>query len=176
MSVYPRHFSNSPLSTSSRFTRILHRICLDSAALTCVLSAIAFSASDFACAQTPPAKTATSAMMATPNVIPHFVVNTNADDSGTAANCAAGSATSCSLRDALTASRSAGGTITFDSAVFSAENSSEQNTITLGSAGTLAIPANTTITGATSGSGVTMTNLVTVSGNNSTEFSRSPVA
>jgi predicted outer membrane repeat protein len=110
--------------------------------------------------------TATARVGVTVIVIPPFVVNTNADDSGTAANCASGSSTPCSLRDALTASQSAGGDITFAPAVFNASNSSAQNTITLGSAGTLAIPAYTTITGATSGSGATLTNLVTVSGKN----------
>jgi large repetitive protein len=108
----------------------------------------------------------TATAMVTLIVIPHLVVNTNGDDSGTASNCASGSTTSCSLRDALTAAQTYGGTITFDPKVFNAANASAHNTITLGGGGTLAIPADTTITGATSGSGATLTNLVTVSGNN----------
>ncbi|MDP9051516.1 MAG: FG-GAP-like repeat-containing protein, partial [Acidobacteriota bacterium] len=97
---------------------------------------------------------------------PRFVVATNADNLGTASNCASVSSNPCSLRDALAAAQSHGGTITFDPTVFSAANSVAQNTITLGGAGTLAVPASTTITGATSGSDATLTNLVTISGNN----------
>lgn len=98
--------------------------------------------------------------------LPHFVVNTSMDSAGTPSNCTSATTTPCSLRDALAASQSHGGAITFDPNVFTATNSPAQNTITLGSAGTMAIPANTTITGATSGSGSALTNLVTVSGNN----------
>ncbi len=57
--------------------------------------------------------------------------------------------------------------ITFDPTVFLASNSAAANTITL-SNGKLYIPTNTNITGLTSGSGATLTNLVTVSGNNAT--------
>jgi hypothetical protein len=106
---------------------------------------------------------------------PGFVVNTANDDAtGTASNCPAnapnpttnGSGT-CSLRDALAAASAAGGgAIAFDSTVFAASNTVAQNTITLNAGGTLNIPSNTSITGATSDSGASLTNLVTVSGNN----------
>jgi len=97
---------------------------------------------------------------------PILVVNTPNDDSGTAANCTAQSApgsntvdTACSLRDALlNAANSGAGGVTFDSTVFAAPS-----TITL-SNGTLTLPTNTSITGATSGSGLGLTNLVTVDG------------
>jgi MBG domain/Bacterial Ig-like domain (group 3)/Putative Ig domain len=98
--------------------------------------------------------------------IPNLVVNAIADDAGTASNCtvqaAPGSNTvdsACSLRDALLEAASIGsGTITFDSTAFAAPQ-----TITLTN-GTLTIPPNTTIAGPTTGSGFTLTNLVTVSG------------
>ncbi|MFP5206211.1 MAG: choice-of-anchor Q domain-containing protein, partial [Acidobacteriota bacterium] len=103
--------------------------------------------------------------------IPNFVVTTAQDDAGTASLCTpqstpgTGSDASCSLRDALLAAANAGGAnITFSSTVFAAANTAAQNTITLAN-GTLNIPTNTTITGATSGSGTTLANLVTVSGN-----------
>jgi hypothetical protein len=48
--------------------------------------------------------------------------------------------------------------------VFSASNTAAANTITLGVDGSLPIPTNTILTGATSGSGATLTNLVAVSG------------
>ena len=99
-------------------------------------------------------------------VIPQLTVNISADDAGTASNCASGSSTACSLRDALAAAQSYGATISFAPTVFSTSNTAAQNTIILGSAGTMAIPANTAIIGATSGSGAKLTNLVTVSGNN----------
>jgi predicted outer membrane repeat protein len=51
--------------------------------------------------------------------------------------------------------------ISFDSTAFATAK-----TITLGSAGTMNIPTNTTITGPTTGSGATLTQLVTVSGAN----------
>ena len=99
--------------------------------------------------------------------IPNLVVTTATDDAGTASNCtvqhAPGSGTdsSCSLRDALAEAASLGSAnITFSSTAFATAQ-----TITLGSAGTMNIPANTTITGPTTGSGPTLTQLVTVSGN-----------
>ncbi|HEY1646661.1 MAG TPA: Ig-like domain repeat protein [Terracidiphilus sp.] len=121
-------------------------------------------------AGTGPASAASNAVT-TP--IPNLVVTTAADDAGTVSNCTpqstpgTGTDAACSLRDALLYAASAGAAnISFDSTAFAATNTAAQNTITLGSAGTLTIPTNTAITGATSGSGATLTNLVTVSGNN----------
>jgi ribosomal protein S11 len=98
--------------------------------------------------------------------IPDLVVTTAGDDAGTASNCTVqstpgtGTEASCSLRDALLFAASAGsGNITFDSTVFASAQ-----TITLTN-GTLNIPSNTSITGATSGGGSSLTNLVTVNGN-----------
>ena len=102
--------------------------------------------------------------------VPTFVVNTNQDDISTpdASNCPANPTSSgsgsCTLRDALLAATAIGGNITFDSTVFISGNSAAANTITLGADGTLTIPTNTILTGATSGSGATLTNLVAVSG------------
>ncbi|MFP5277200.1 MAG: right-handed parallel beta-helix repeat-containing protein, partial [Acidobacteriota bacterium] len=98
-----------------------------------------------------------------------YVVNSASDDaSGNAANCppnpTGSGAGACTLRDALAAAaNSGGGKITFDATVFASAP-----TITLGSAGPLDIPSNTTIQGLTSGSGATLTNLVTVSGGGAT--------
>ena len=92
--------------------------------------------------------------------IPGYVVTTATDDSGSpnAANCPGAS---CSLRDALAAAAAAGaGNITFSSTIFNAPT-----TITLGSNLSLHIPTKTTITGPTTGSGATLTNLVKVDGN-----------
>ena len=107
-------------------------------------------------------------------VIPSYVVTVNTDDAnGVASNCpaggpSAGSGTNCSLRDALTAAAVTGmGNISFDGTVFNAKKSTAQNTITLTSLETLNIPSNTTINGPTTGSGATLTNLVTVNGTNS---------
>lgn len=97
----------------------------------------------------------------TVNLAPGYVVETTADDaSGVASNCpAGGGGTTCTLRDALAAAAATGtGNITFAPTVFATAQ-----TITL-SNGTLNIPSNTTINGATSGSGATLTNLVTVGG------------
>jgi len=101
---------------------------------------------------------------------PGLVVNQSGDDAGTASNCVLQptSATTtyadtCYLRDALLqATTTSPVIITFDSTVFATAQ-----TITLQN-GALTIPSNTTINGATTGSGATLTNLVTVSGNNST--------
>ncbi len=111
---------------------------------------------------------ATSATFALTNTAPiqtTFTV-TNATDTtaGVAANCltATLSAGSCSLRDALAAaaaSMSSGLVVNFSPTVFTAAA-----TITEAN-GTLNIPSNTTIQGLTTGSGATLTNLMTVSGN-----------
>ena len=94
----------------------------------------------------------------TNQAIPSYVVTTATDDvSGTASNCTS-SGPDCSLRDALAAAASAGaGIITFSSSTFSSPT-------TIQLSGGLTIPANTTITGRSTGSGATLTNLVTVSG------------
>ena len=102
--------------------------------------------------------------------VPTFVVNTNQDDisAPVASNCPANpsgrGSGPCTLRDALLAAAGVGGNILFDPTVFSASNTAAANTITLGADGPLSIPTNTILTGATSGSGVTLTNLVTVNG------------
>jgi len=103
---------------------------------------------------------------------PSFVVNTTQDDTTAPSlqtvqqDCPANPTTSgagnCTLREALTAAGSVGaGAITFDGTVFASAQ-----TITLGTLGTLNIQPYTSITGPTAGSGATMINLVTVSGNN----------
>jgi len=102
---------------------------------------------------------------------PILVVTTNQDDPGTATNCTpqttpgTGTDSSCSLRDALLNAAGAGaGNISFSSSAFNSGNSTATNTIVLTN-GTLTLPANTAVTGATSGSGSSLTNLATVSGN-----------
>ena len=103
-------------------------------------------------------------------LIPSFVVNTPMDDASTpvASNCPANPSTAgggpCTLRDALLASTAVGGNIRFDPTVFAPGNTIAANTITLGVDGPLTVPTNTSIVGATSGSGATLTNLVAVSG------------
>ena len=100
-------------------------------------------------------------------VIPDYVVTTNLDDAtGTAANCTT-PGPSCSLRDALAAAAAdpSGADITFDPTVFAATQPASERTITLSSAGTLNLPSNTGIFGPTTGSGATLTQLVTVNGN-----------
>ena len=101
---------------------------------------------------------------------PNLVVTTNQDDAGTATNCTpqttpgTGTDSACSLRDALLNAAGAGaGNISFSGSAFNA-GTTATNTITL-SNGTLAIPSNTSISGATSGSGSSVANLVTVNGN-----------
>lgn len=91
--------------------------------------------------------------------IPGIVVTTAADDPvGLPANCP--SSNNCSLRDALSAAIATGaGNITFSPTVFATAQ-----TITLGSGGTLSLPANTSIVGPTTGSGAALTQLVTLSG------------
>ncbi len=100
----------------------------------------------------------------------NFVVTVSSDDAGTASNCTpqttpgTGTDGSCSLRDALLETTAAGGgNISFDSNAFATAT-----TITLTN-GVLSIPSATTITGPTTGSGATLANLVTVSGNNASQ-------
>jgi CSLREA domain-containing protein len=105
----------------------------------------------------------------TNNPPPGYVVTTALDDAvGNPANCPAGNSppsANCSLRDALAAAATNSvGAITFDSGTFNSSNTAAQNTIALGSAGTLNVPPNTTITGPTTGSGYSLANLVTVAG------------
>jgi hypothetical protein len=108
---------------------------------------------------------------------PYLVVTTNKDDAGNAANCTeqaepgVGTDASCSLRDALLFAAAAGsGDISFSSTVFSAGNTAAENTINLAAPPNVIvpvpfiIPANTTITGPTIGSGASRTNLVTIAG------------
>jgi hypothetical protein len=114
----------------------------------------------------------TSVTMSAPETVtadfaPNLVVTTAVDDAGTASNCTpqvspgTGTDASCSLRDALAAAKADGaGSITFDSTKFAAAQ-----TITLGGAGTLNIPSNATVTGPTTGTGPSLRNLVTISGN-----------
>ncbi|WP_433971338.1 choice-of-anchor Q domain-containing protein [Tunturiibacter lichenicola] len=104
-----------------------------------------------------------------PPPVPNLVVTTALDDAGTASNCSPQSApgkgtdASCSLRDALLyATNSVSTNISFDSTVFSVNNTLAQNSITLSNGG-LNIPSNTRIIG--SGSG--LASPVTVSGANS---------
>jgi hypothetical protein len=105
----------------------------------------------------------------------NLVVNQVGDDGGNASNCsvqpAGGTTTNidtCYLRDALLQSALLGSAnITFDSTVFLSTNSTSANTINL-TTGTLTIPTNTSISGPTSGSGASLTNLVTVAGGGST--------
>jgi len=108
-----------------------------------------------------------------------FVVNTSADDAGTAANCKPqGSTTTnstdsaCSLRDALLAAAAApeGASVSFATSAFPAAT-----TITLTNGG-LTLPAKTTLTGPTLNSGgANVTNLVTVDGNGNYNQSSSTV-
>ncbi|MGC9158604.1 MAG: hypothetical protein ACP5FH_06395, partial [Terracidiphilus sp.] len=103
------------------------------------------------------------------SAVPSFVVTVATDTTaGVAANCPG---SNCSLRDALAAAAAAGGgNITFDPTVFASAPP-----IKLGSAGTLVVPVNTTITGPTTGSGATLANLVTVDGANTyTVFNIAP--
>ncbi len=95
-----------------------------------------------------------------------YIVTVSSDDSGTASNCTPqstpghGTDASCSLRDALLeAAVTGGGNITFDATAFGTGK-----TITLTN-GVLSVPLATTIAGATTGSGASLVNLVTVDGN-----------
>ncbi len=96
-----------------------------------------------------------------------YIVTSIGDDAGTASNCTPqttpgdGTDASCSLRDALLeTAATGGGSITFDSTKFASAT-----TITL-SNGTLTVPSITSIAGPTTGTGATLTNLVTVDGGN----------
>jgi len=97
---------------------------------------------------------------------PNLVVTSLLDDVGNASNCTPqaapgkGADAACSLRDALLEASSLGtANVTFDAAVFASAHTIQL----LNPSGSLAIPANTTITGATAGSGAGLINLVTVS-------------
>ena len=96
-----------------------------------------------------------------------WTVTTTADDAtGVAANCATGSSTACTLRDALAAaaaSTSTGLTVNFASSLAGSSGTTPFTITETG--GTLNLPANTTIQGLTTGSGGTLTNLVSVNGN-----------
>ena len=112
--------------------------------------------------------TATSSQIVV--TIPNLVVTVATDDAGQASNCTiqttaeTSTDASCSLRDALLEAGSIGSSsITFSSTAFASTNTVAANTITLTN-GSLSIPSNTTITGPASGSGYTLTNLVTVNG------------
>jgi hypothetical protein len=96
-----------------------------------------------------------------------FTVTTTADDAtGVAANCATGSSTACTLRDALAAaaaSTSTGLTVNFATSLAGSSGTTPFTITETG--GTLNLPSNTTIQGLTTGTGGTLTNLVTVNGN-----------
>jgi large repetitive protein len=105
---------------------------------------------------------ATQSFTLTVNAPPNYVVTNTANvATGTPSNCPIPSTgTTCSLRDALAAAYSNGsGNITFSPTVFATPQ-----TINIGTGGPFAIPEYTSITGATSGSSATLSNLVTVSG------------
>jgi large repetitive protein len=110
---------------------------------------------------------ATAASFSLSNQPPsNLVVTSLLDDAGNASNCTPqpapgkGADAACSLRDALLEASSLGtANVTFDAAVFASAHTIQL----LNPSGSLAIPANTTITGATSGSGAGLINLVTVS-------------
>ncbi len=94
-----------------------------------------------------------------------YIVTVSTDDAGTASNCTPqstpghGTDASCSLRDALLeAAATGGGNIGFDATAFSAATTIELSN------GALSLPSATTIAGATTGSGATLANLVTVDG------------
>ncbi len=102
---------------------------------------------------------------------PSLVVNTATDDwTADASTCTSTPEGICTLRDALAAAATTGGaSITFSPTVFTQSNTAAENTITL-TYPWLNIPANTTITGLTTGSGATLTNLVTVDGGGTTNW------
>ncbi len=102
--------------------------------------------------------------------VQNYVVTTNSDPaSGVASHCTGAGTTNCSLRDAILAAIDAGGgNITFSPAVFAASQPMSARTIDLNSV--LILPSNTTITGPTTGSGQTLTQLVTITPLNDTAF------
>ena len=90
---------------------------------------------------------------------PNYVVTTTADDAGAPSNCTS-AGNGCSLRDALAAATAAGGAnISFDSTVFArgANDYADQRHAEH--------PVEHDDHGATTGSGATLNNLVTVGGN-----------
>ncbi len=105
----------------------------------------------------------------------NLVVNTATDDFGadSSSNCTPQPTpgtntvdTACSLRDALDFANSAGAaSITFSSTVFNSSNTVAQNTIVLAGSVLTIGNVNVTITGPTTSTGATLTNLVTISGN-----------
>ncbi len=101
-----------------------------------------------------------NALAQTVNPTPAFVVTVTTDTtSGGVSNCTGAGSPNCSLYDALAAAAAdGGGNITFDPTVFATPQTVP---------GGLSIPSGTTITGPTTGSGATLTNLVTVSGGGS---------
>jgi len=108
------------------------------------------------------------------DVATSFVVNTGSDDSGAAAHCSAqASATqntvdaACSLRDALLAAAEVAANgetaqVGFDATLFAGA------TIITLAHGQMEIPNGTTVIGPTTGSGATLTNLLSVSGADAT--------
>lgn len=120
--------------------------------------------------QVAPRSNAFATMPLANSSVPGYVVTTSADDAnGLPENCTDQSVSdatpdpSCSLRDALAASETGGGNITFDTTVFASSQSAQARTISLTN-GTLTVPSHTTITGPTTGSGSSLANLVTLAG------------
>jgi hypothetical protein len=101
---------------------------------------------------------------------PSFVVTVNTDDAtGNQYNCIGAGTANCSLRDAIAAAMGAdGGNITFSPTVFAASQPVSARTISLSAV--LIIPSNTTITGPTTGSGATLTQLVALTPLNDAAF------
>jgi len=142
---HPRNLSGLPRSSNAITGRRRKGRAARPAVLVLVLPALAASLGLFAA----PAWAATS-----------LTVDTLTDATHSSNDCATGAASSCSLRDAITqANTNGGGAIVFKSGL--------SGTITLGNMLPTITTSNVTITGPTSGSGPTLTNLVTVSGANS---------
>jgi hypothetical protein len=97
-----------------------------------------------------------------------YTVNKLTDpSSGTTSNCNTGNSNTCSFRDALAAAASSAGSSTPVIINFApALTTGGPVTITTGTGGTFTLPAYTAVQGTTSGSGSTLTNLVTISGGN----------
>ena len=96
---------------------------------------------------------------------PNIVVNTKADSNDSITNCTTSPEGACSLRDALTAAYAAGAAnITFDSTAVPSGS-----TLTLDSTlGSMDIPNDTRITGPHTGSGLTLSDGITLSGGGQT--------
>ena len=144
------------------FRFCLVRVVLPIASLCAVLTASGLAARPLPSGPAAvPVTRALSSPQTSPAVsVPSYVVTTASDDTGgVPANCTGAGTSSCSLRDALAASAAGGGIITFDKTVFASPT-----TIMLGGSGSLVLPSNTSVSGLTSGSGYTLTNLVTLSG------------